>query len=81
MLEKIRGIFGAEGSDSALLLPLIKILPSPRTEENACYYYSRRDSNKVRYLTYHFGADSERERSTDGTRADAAGAGSPRPLV
>ena len=41
------------------LLPLIKVMPSPRTEENACYFYNRKQDGGIRFLSYHFELDSE----------------------
>ncbi|MGZ0174946.1 MAG: hypothetical protein ACKVHE_36075, partial [Planctomycetales bacterium] len=41
------------------LLPLIKVMPSPRTEENACYFYNRRQAEGIRFLSYYFEADAE----------------------
>jgi len=41
------------------LLPFIKVMPSPKTEENACYFYNRRRGSDIRYLSYHFDSDSE----------------------
>lgn len=41
------------------LLPLVKVMPSPRTEENACYFYNRKQKDGIRFLSYHFDADSE----------------------
>lgn len=41
------------------LLPLIKVMPSPRTEDNACYFYSRQQRNGIRFLSYYFDADAE----------------------
>jgi hypothetical protein len=41
------------------LLPLIKILPSPKTQENACYFYNRRGKNGIRFLSYYFEGDSK----------------------
>ena len=32
---------------------------SPRTEENACYFYNRRQKNGVRFLSYYFDSDAE----------------------
>jgi N-6 DNA methylase len=46
--------------DRALkLLPLVKVMPSPRTEENACYFYNRRQNDGIRFLSYHFDPDAE----------------------
>jgi hypothetical protein len=48
------------GSDRGLkLLPLVKIMPSPRTATPACYFYNRKEKHQYRYLSYHFEEDSE----------------------
>ena len=41
------------------LLPLVKVMPSPKTEENACYFYNRQQTDGIRFLSYHFGSDAE----------------------
>jgi hypothetical protein len=41
------------------LLPFIKVMPSPRTEENACYFYNRREKQGIRFLSYHFEVDAD----------------------
>jgi hypothetical protein len=41
------------------LLPFVKVLASPKTEENACYFYNRRDAQGVRFLSYYFEGDAE----------------------
>jgi hypothetical protein len=41
------------------LLPLIKVMPSPKTEENACYFYNRREKKGIRFLSYYFESDSD----------------------
>ena len=41
------------------LLPLVKVMPSPKTEENACYFYNRRQADGIRFLSYYFVADAE----------------------
>ena len=41
------------------LLPLVKVMPSPRTEDNACYFYNRMQSDGIRFLSYYFEADAE----------------------
>lgn len=41
------------------LLPFIKVMPSPRTEENACYFYNRRQIGGIRFLSYYFETDSD----------------------
>jgi len=45
------------GSLKALeLVPLIRIIPGQKTEEGACYFYNRLESNRVRWVSYHLGA-------------------------
>ena len=41
------------------LLPLVKVMPSPKTEENACYFYNRQQKDGIRFLSYHFESDSD----------------------
>ena len=43
------------------LLPFIRIMPGPKTERNACYFYNRYDlqENSARYLSYHYEDDAE----------------------
>ncbi len=52
--------FFADGETRGLkLLPLIRVLPSPDTAENACYFYNRRQSDGVRFVSYHFEGGAE----------------------
>ena len=41
------------------LLPLVKVMPSPRTEDNACYFYNRIQNDGIRFLSYYFEAEPE----------------------
>lgn len=41
------------------LLPLIKVMPSPRFAENACYFYNRQEGEGVRFVSYHFEKDAD----------------------
>lgn len=42
------------------LLPLVKIMPAPRTEQNACYFYNQRQRDeKIRFVSYHFEHEAE----------------------
>ena len=41
------------------LLPLIRMMASPKTEQNECYFYNRRQSKGIRFLSYHFETDAE----------------------
>jgi len=47
------------------LLPLVKIMPSPKTEENACYFFSSEGKEGHRFLSYHYQAESEVTHSFD----------------
>jgi hypothetical protein len=50
------------GGDRALkLLAFVRVMPSPKTEGNACYFYNRRQGDNQRFVSYHFEADSEVE--------------------
>lgn len=47
-------------SDCGLRLkPFVRVMPSPRTEHNACYFYNRRDGDEARLISYHFEEDSD----------------------
>jgi len=41
------------------LLPFVKVIPSPKTSENACYFFNRQQQDGIRFLSYHFESDSE----------------------
>ncbi|WP_146516783.1 restriction endonuclease subunit S domain-containing protein [Rubripirellula amarantea] len=41
------------------LLPFIKVIPSPKTGDLACYFFNRFVNSKVRFLSYYFEPDSE----------------------
>lgn len=41
------------------LLPLIKMMSPPKTEENACYFYNRSQVDGIRFVSYHFEPESE----------------------
>jgi RNA-directed DNA polymerase len=52
------------------LLPFIKILQSPITESNACYFYSRQESTgHIRFVSYHFKPEPEIIREFQDTAA------------
>lgn len=42
------------------ILPFIRMSASPSSARNACYYYNRLDHDKVRFVSYHFDAESEK---------------------
>lgn len=37
----------------------MKVIPSPKTSEFACYFYNRRQAGGIRFLSYHFDSDAE----------------------
>lgn len=41
------------------LLPFFKLMESPRTQQNACYFYNRILGDEVRWVSYHFDSDAE----------------------
>lgn len=41
------------------ILPFIKIMPSPSTQVNACYFYNRLDPGGVRMVSYYFDQDAD----------------------
>ena len=48
------------GENRALrLLPMIKMMPSPEIQQNACYFYNRRQANGIRFLSYYFERDPD----------------------
>jgi len=57
-----------EGDRVLKLLPFVRVMPSPRTEANACYFYNRRVSQNQKFISYHFEADSEIEELFADTR-------------
>ncbi len=47
-------------SDRGLrLLPFVRVMPSPQTETNACYFYNRLQGEQCRYISYHFAQDPD----------------------
>ncbi len=52
-------LMGCRDEMALELQPLVKIMPSPQSEDNACYFYSRREDGKARFVSYHFDAASE----------------------
>jgi hypothetical protein len=42
------------------LMPLVKIMPAPRTAQNACYFYNRTQKDQqIRFVSYHFEHEAE----------------------
>ena len=45
---------------SLKLIPLVKIMPAPRTAQNACYFYNRTQKDQqIRFVSYHFEHEAE----------------------
>jgi len=61
-LDVERLYLSTKGSGQALkLLPLVEVGPAPKSENNACYFFSRLERDgKVRFVSYHFKDTSER---------------------
>jgi hypothetical protein len=58
-----------DGERALKLLAFIRVMPSPKTEANACYFYNRRHTSGQRFVSYHFEADSEIEECYPDTTA------------
>jgi hypothetical protein len=43
------------------IIPFVSIMPSPKTEADACYFFNRMDSKSgdARFISYHYEGDSE----------------------
>lgn len=41
------------------LLPLVRMMPAPRTATNTCYFYNRVEGGDVRYVSYYYAEDPE----------------------
>ncbi len=41
------------------LIPLVRLMESPKTEQIACYFYNRLDQNNSRWISYHFRTEAE----------------------
>ena len=54
-------LLGPDGDRALELIPFIRVMPSPKTESNACYYYNRKQGDHQRYVSYHFESESEIE--------------------
>jgi len=52
-------LIGQEERSALQLLPFVRIMPSPSTAQNACYYFNRIEAGKSRYVSYHFERDSD----------------------
>lgn len=62
-----------DGDRSLKLLAFVRVMPSPKTEANACYFYNRKQADKQRFISYHFEAESEVEKFFADTQAALEG--------
>jgi hypothetical protein len=59
-LEEGRLHLIAQGRTDALeLLPLVRLMASPKTAANACYFYDKMKNRQTRFVSYHFEQDAE----------------------
>lgn len=59
-LESGKLHFLSQGHPKALkLLPLVRVMSSPRNEANACYFYNSSDEGGQRFVSYHFESEAE----------------------
>ena len=42
-----------------MLLPFIRLMVSPKTQQNACYFYNRVNKEGVRWVSYHFESEPD----------------------
>jgi SAM-dependent methyltransferase len=52
-------ILHAQQQKPVEILPFIRLMPSPRTQANAIYFYNRMAGKDVRWVSYHFEQESE----------------------
>lgn len=59
-LEENRLHLYSPGEKDALeLVPFVKVMPSPKTETNTCYFYNHRAKGELWFVSYHFEQDAE----------------------
>ena len=51
------------------LLPFIRLMESPKTQQNACYFYNRLNKEGVRWISYHFESEADIIRPDDELRS------------
>ena len=40
------------------LLPLVKVMPSPKTRQSVCYFYNRMHPDGIQFISYYFAEDA-----------------------
>lgn len=53
------GLVGDQESSCLELLPFVRVMASPSTATNACYFFNREEKKGLRFVSYHFEAESE----------------------
>lgn len=51
-------LLDSQSQQSLALLPFVRVMPSPKTASNACYFYNKVDSDNQIFVSYHFEEDS-----------------------
>jgi len=49
------------------LLPFVRVMASPKSAQNACYFYNRRQTDGLRFVSYHFEPEAEVVKSFEDT--------------
>ena len=52
-------LLGDQESACLELLPFVRVMASPATAMNACYFFNREEGGRCRYVSYHFEQESE----------------------
>jgi hypothetical protein len=60
-------IITADTAETFQVLPFVQVMPSPKTESDACYFYNRLDNKTgdARYISYHYAGDPEQNISNE----------------
>jgi len=51
-------LFDSMSQSGLLIVPLIRVMPSPDRRANACFIFSKSEKNSSRFISYHFEAES-----------------------
>jgi hypothetical protein len=52
-------LLGSEERTALHLIPFVRVMCSPSTAENACYFYNREQEDGVRFVSYHFEQEAD----------------------
>jgi hypothetical protein len=60
-------LVSCDTAEAIELLPIVQVVPGPKTEIDACYFFNRLEgkSGEARFVSYHFEGDSEYMMSPD----------------